>query len=236
MIRVLFPLFIALILALSGHVQVPAVKPLAMQAELWSYQPVSLSTYRFEPLPVTVIEYDAIEQRGFFYRSAISKAAARAYGPGAPVAMLAAQVHVESAFNPTVCSHAGACGIAQFMQPTAEAMARRFPDLPTLDRLDPNWALQAQAYHMAELETRYSFAATPCDVEAFGLSAYNGGEPMLERERKLARDSSSWDSVRIQRVRSPAAFKENRAYVARIQGLIPRYRQLGYPGRGDLCA
>jgi hypothetical protein len=92
------------------------------------------------------------------YRDAIARAAQR-WNVGA--ALLAAQLYVESGFNPLARSPAGAEGIAQFMPGTAAALGLTNP-------FDAPAAIDAQAHLMRDLLRR--FASVP-----LALAAYNAG-------------------------------------------------------------
>jgi soluble lytic murein transglycosylase-like protein len=76
-------------------------------------------------------------------------------------ALLAAQLYVESNFNPFVTSAAGAQGIAQFMPGTARALG-------LTDPFDAERAIDAQAHLMRDLLRQ--FASVP-----LALAAYNAG-------------------------------------------------------------
>jgi len=76
-------------------------------------------------------------------------------------ALLAAQIHAESNFNPFARSPAGAQGIAQFMPGTARAYGLSDP-------FDAAQAIDAQARMMRDLLRR--FASVP-----LALAAYNAG-------------------------------------------------------------
>jgi hypothetical protein len=76
-------------------------------------------------------------------------------------ALLAAQLHQESGFNPAAVSGAGAQGIAQFMPSTAHAYGLRNP-------FDAGAAIDAQAHLMRDLLRR--FGSVP-----LALAAYNAG-------------------------------------------------------------
>jgi hypothetical protein len=76
-------------------------------------------------------------------------------------ALLAAQIHQESGFNPAAVSPAGAQGIAQFMPGTAQSYGLRNP-------FDPQQAIDAQAHMMRDLLRRFG------DV-SLALAAYNAG-------------------------------------------------------------
>jgi hypothetical protein len=92
------------------------------------------------------------------YRQPLARAAQR-WNVGA--ALLAAQLYVESGFNPLARSPAGAEGIAQFMPGTAAALGLENP-------FDAPAAIDAQAHLMRDLLRR--FASVP-----LALAAYNAG-------------------------------------------------------------
>jgi hypothetical protein len=92
------------------------------------------------------------------YREPLARAAQR-WNVGA--ALLAAQLYVESNFDPFARSPAGAEGIAQFMPATAAALGLANP-------FDAKAAIDAQAHLMRDLLRR--FASVP-----FALAAYNAG-------------------------------------------------------------
>ena len=82
-------------------------------------------------------------------------------------ALLAAQLYVESNFNPFAVSGAGARGIAQFMPGTAVAYGLRDP-------YDAAASISAQAHLMRDLLRRFSSVA-------LALAAYNAGSGAVER-------------------------------------------------------
>jgi soluble lytic murein transglycosylase-like protein len=82
-------------------------------------------------------------------------------------ALLAAQLYVESNFNPFAVSPAGAKGIAQFMPGTARAYG-------LADPTDPAQAIDAQGHLMRDLLRR--FGSVP-----LALAAYNAGPSVVER-------------------------------------------------------
>jgi soluble lytic murein transglycosylase-like protein len=92
------------------------------------------------------------------YRGALARTAQR-WNVGA--ALLAAQLFVESGFDPLARSSAGAQGIAQFMPGTAAALG-------LADPFDPIAAIDAQGHLMRDLLRR--FASVP-----LALAAYNAG-------------------------------------------------------------
>jgi soluble lytic murein transglycosylase-like protein len=82
-------------------------------------------------------------------------------------ALLAAQLYVESNFNPFAVSPAGARGIAQFMPATARSYGLADPN-------DAPAAIDAQAHLMRDLLRRFSSVA-------LAVAAYNSGPGAVER-------------------------------------------------------
>lgn len=171
------------------------------------------------------------------YRRDLIRSARYVFGMSAPVAVLAAQVHQESAWNPRARS-AYASGLAQFTPATAKDMARLHPDLRAAAPLDPRWALLALCRYDKALFDAASYAATPADRWAFALAAYNGGPGWIPRDRAKARalglDASRWFGhvEQANAGRAPQFFRENRDYPRRILLTHQRlYRSWG-PGVG----
>jgi soluble lytic murein transglycosylase-like protein len=228
-----FALFCALI---AWHPKVPPVRVLQIDRIVLRYEPSASGFVSAIVVAPVFFDFGNAYARGFLYRATLNVAARRAFGDAAPVALLAAQIHAESAWQESVQSSAGALGMAQFMPATAQLMATRYPELGPVDRTDAVWSLSAQALHMRELFDLYPQAYTSCDRWAFALSAYNGGPKQLNKERALAADRNVWLKVAPQRTRSQAAWNENRAYVRTIlYRLHPQYLKRGYAGV-DVCA
>ncbi len=110
------------------------------------------------------------------------RAAHYVFGLEAPVAVLAAQVHAESAWNPRARSpHAE--GLAQFTPDTAAWMAETYPgELAGPAPFDPLWSLLALCRYDGRLYERMPGDAG-CERWAFTLSAYNGGPGWIPRDR-----------------------------------------------------
>jgi len=118
------------------------------------------------------------------YQTLITRSALQTFGPDAPVATLAAQLHLESACREAVSSHVGAQGMAQFMPATAADMARLHPqDCAPAAPFSARWAVACRDRYMRGLLEQYSDAATESDQWAFALSAYNGGAGWVRRDR-----------------------------------------------------
>lgn len=174
------------------------------------------------------------------YRHRVEQASSRAWGVHGSSALLAAQLHQESAFRANAQSAAGALGIAQFMPATARWIATVYPQ--NLANFDP-WNAQ-QSILAAALYDRWLFdrvspmgggTVDSCSRWAFALRGYNGGEGWMLRERRLALSSGAsandWRAVEPYRVRAGWAHKENTGYPRRILlTLEPAYLAAGWPG------
>jgi hypothetical protein len=98
------------------------------------------------------------------YRGTLVRAASRW---NVSSALLAAQLYVESGFNPFAVSPAGARGIAQFMPGTARAYGLRDP-------FDPHRSIDAQARLMRDLLRQFASVS-------LALAAYNAGPAPVSR-------------------------------------------------------
>ncbi|MCY1266028.1 Transglycosylase SLT domain protein [compost metagenome] len=165
-----------------------------------------------------VFAADQVPREAEQYRRTLVRAAHAEWGLGAPVATLAGQVHQESRWRADARSPVGAQGLAQFMPATADWMADLYPNtLGSAQPYNPGWALRAMVAYDRWLYVRNQ-AATDCDRWAFVLSAYNGGQGWVNRDRALASakgaEKLAWfNSVeRHNAGRSAANFRENRHY------------------------
>jgi hypothetical protein len=98
------------------------------------------------------------------YREAIARAAGRW---NVSASLLAAQLYVESGFNPFAVSPAGARGIAQFMPGTARTYGLNDP-------FNADAAIAAQAHLMRDLLRRFASIS-------LALAAYNAGSAPVAR-------------------------------------------------------
>lgn len=99
------------------------------------------------------------------YRPIAREAAKR---HGVPPALLETLIFVESGWNPTAVSPAGALGIAQFMPGTAAGLG--------IDPLKPEEALDAAAKHLAALYRNTStLSDNPSERWEFAIAGYNAG-------------------------------------------------------------
>ena len=179
--------------------------------------------------------------RAMQYQRDLTREARAVWGLNAPVAVMAAQVHQESAWRRDAESPY-AQGLAQFTPDTAEWMAELYPVLDPVDVWHPQWALRALVRYDRLLWERYATpAATACDRWAFTLSSYNGGAGWVQRDRRQCRASQRcpacdparwWGHVEDtpDPRRADWAVHENRGYPRRILLMLqPRYTRWG-PG------
>lgn len=168
------------------------------------------------------------------YRQELTRQARQVWGLDAPLAVMAAQVHQESYWNPRAISPVGAQGLGQFMPATAEWIPALDPALADVAPFNPRWSLRALSRYDHWLYSRLR-ADTPCDRWAMTLSAYNGGLGWVLRDKDLAAEHGHsrwrwWGHVeRYNAGRSAAAFNENRHYPRRILlELTPAYAAAGW--------
>ena len=159
----------------------------------------------------------SLPRAAFHHRAALVRAARLHFGLDAPVAVFAAQIHVESRWNAAAQSRAGAQGLAQFMPATARWLPSVMPLTGESAPFNPGWSINALCAYDKWLFERIR-AANSYERMAFALSAYNGGLGWVLRDKAKAaqtgRDDMRWfGSVEeVNAGRSKAAFAENRAY------------------------
>lgn len=163
------------------------------------------------------------------YRAELVRSARVVWGLNAPIAVFAAQVHTESWWRNDTVSHVGAQGLAQFMPATARWLPQVAPETGKPAPFNPGWSLRALCTYDKWLWDRTG-GVNDYERMAFTLSAYNGGQGWVNRDkakaRKLGVDASRWFGhvENVNAGRSRAAFAENRQYPRRIL----RERQQAY--------
>ena len=170
------------------------------------------------------------------YRAEVAESALETFGPGAPIATLAAQLHQESAWRADAVSWAGAQGLAQFMPATAADMAQRHAACQPANPFDPVWSIRCRDRYLHSLwralRPLNHSTLEHCDRWAFALRAYNGGLGWINRDRTRTRadgsDADDWQTVALYNAgRRESAHRENREYPARIFALDARYALWG---------
>ncbi len=165
------------------------------------------------------------------YRAELVRAAHTHWGLDAPVALLAAQVHQESAWRPGAVSHVGAAGLAQFMPATAAWLCGR-TGTPSSDCLphNPTWALRALVQYDRWLYDRLAVAGEAGPRWWATLRAYNGGLGHWQAEARVAGSTAqpAVDAACGRARRAALHCTENLAYPQRIMvALQPRYASWG---------
>lgn len=115
---------------------------------------------------------------------------------------LIAQAVQESRFNPTAVSPAGAVGIAQFMEPTAEQMAKELkPKLALFkngfDRENPTQSIWAQVYYMNKLFKVWDLGRTDEERLKLAFASYNAGFRNILKAQKKSGNKKFWHEIKI---------------------------------------
>lgn len=158
------------------------------------------------------------------YQRSLTRVAQAHFGLAAPVALLAAQIHQESAWRANAQSP-WAHGLAQFTWPTAQDMARWYPSLGGAQPYDPRWAIQALVLYdkrLLALAENARGAADACEAWAMAFVSYNGGYGWLQREARQCAAAPDcdphryWGQIEHFCQRADWACKENRDYPRKI--------------------
>lgn len=156
-----------------------------------------------------------------------------------PAAIAFGQIHQESRWDPNAHS-AHAAGLAQFVPATAKWINGILPEdvraaCPSKSGcpLDPRWAMAALARFDRLLWDHATWATPDRERQAAMLSAYNGGEGNLTKERQACAEQPDCDTSRYfgnierycgARGRAEWACTENRHYPAVILDVwTPKY-------------
>lgn len=165
------------------------------------------------------------------HRLTLLRAAHSQWGLAAPVPMLAAQVHAESAWQPLAVSRVGALGLAQFMPATATWWcAGNQVSKDQCQPTNPTWALRALVGYDKWLFDRLAAAGPEPDRLWATLRAYNGGLGHWQAEARLAGSTAraAVDAACGRARRAAVHCAENLAYPRRVLvQLQPRYSAWG---------
>lgn len=131
----------------------------------------------------------AIPSAALQHRSTLVREAQYVYGPTAPVAMFAAQIHQESTWRADVTAWDNGRGLAQFMDATAATIVRNYPELGAANPYDPRWAIRAMVRYDGWLFARVQ-GVDPCNRWAAALKSYNAGLGYVQRAQK--RSNTPW--------------------------------------------
>lgn len=173
------------------------------------------------------------------HKRALVRAAHAQWGLDAPIAVFAAQIHQESAWNPNAISRVGAQGLAQFMPATATWWC----DITGIAKSDcmptnPTWALRSMVGY-----NKWLYDRTPSRYGEFDrlwvmLRAYNGGLGHWQNESRAtgltAPSRPQVDGACGKARRSVTHCRENLGYPDRILNTLqPRYELWGGTVRMD---
>lgn len=165
------------------------------------------------------------------YRATLLRAAHSQWGLDAPVAMLAAQVHAESAWRPQAVSQVGAQGLGQFMPATATWWcAAQGTPAAACQPTNPTWALRSLVGYDKWLFDRLAVAGAQAPRLWATLRAYNGGLGHWQAEARLAANTTraAVDAACGRARRHPLHCAENLAYPRRVLVVLqPRYGTWG---------
>ena len=115
---------------------------------------------------------------------------------------LIAQAVQESRFNPTAVSPAGAVGIAQFMKPTAEQMAKELkPKLALFkngfDTENPIQSIWGQVYYFNKLFKVWDLGRTDEERLKLAFASYNAGIRNILKAQKKSGDKKFWNEIKL---------------------------------------
>lgn len=115
---------------------------------------------------------------------------------------LIAQAVQESRFNPVAVSPAGAVGIAQFMKPTAEQMAKELKLKLALfkngfDRENSTQSIWAQVYYMNKLFNVWNKGRSSDKRIELAFASYNAGTRNILKAQKRSGNKDFWDEIKL---------------------------------------
>lgn len=139
------------------------------------------------------------------------------FGLNAPIPAFAAQIHQESTWRADVTAWDNGRGLAQFMDATAETVARNFPELGGPDPYNPRWAIRAMVRYDAWLLARVK-GDTDCQKWAAALKSYNAGLGYVQRAQRQSSTPGIWfDATEwIKTGQSAQNFEYSRTYPHKI--------------------
>lgn len=181
-----------------------------------------------------IYAYDSVPSNALKYkRDFIRLARSSGFGLNANIATYAGQIHNESMWNPDATSWAGAQGLPQGMPATTKWFAK-VKKYRTYAPYSPLWSLRFYFDYMYWLYERED-GIDDCNRMAFTLSAYNGGQGWVDRDKKKAKldgknELDYWNGVQYYNAgRAVSSIKENREYPYKIiVRFAPLYEKAGW--------
>lgn len=146
-------------------------------------------------------------------------------------ALIGAQVHQESRWNPNAKSPVGAAGLMQIMPATSTWLSKTVPALGKSAPYDPRWSLAAGIEYDRQLFTQFKVYDSPCDHWGLVLLSYNRGIGHITKQQKDAANSGSWRKVASKCYGSAANCRESGGYPeAILNKWLPLYLGAGWEG------
>jgi soluble lytic murein transglycosylase-like protein len=147
------------------------------------------------------------------FRATLQREAQAVYGLNAPVAMFAGQIRQESGWRPDVTAWDNGRGLAQFMDATADQVARQFPELGAPNPYDPRWAIRALVRYDGWIFGRVKGDAE-CDHWGATLKGYNAGPGYVQQAQKKSEQPGKWFGVTefVPTRQNPKNFEYSRLY------------------------
>lgn len=151
------------------------------------------------------------------YRPTLQREAQFMFGLAAPIAAFAAQIHQESSWRAGITAWDNGRGLAQFMDATAEVVARNYPELGAPDPYNPRWAIRALVRYDAWLLARVK-GADDCHKWGAALKSYNGGLGYVQRAQQRSTDPGIWFGLTewIKTGQSAQNFEYSRTYPHKV--------------------
>ncbi len=165
------------------------------------------------------------------FRSMLTREAQFKLGLNAPIPMFAAQIEQESGWRPGITAWDNGRGLAQFMDPTADFIAKLYPEIGKPEPYSPAWAIPALIRYDIWLYSRVK-GDSECEQWGAALKGYNAGLGYVKQAQKKSSEPGAWfDFTEFIRTKQSAKnFEYSRMY--------PRWvlfkRQKNYAGWGRL--
>ena len=134
--------------------------------------------------------------------------------------VLKALVWTESDFRERVCSSAGACGLAQFVEGTWREAAAEI-GMSNARRTDAKASLRAAAWYLERLNDKWIWDRNDDCRMNLALASYNAGFGNVLKAQRVSGMTKCWyDDVRggLEDVTGPKHSRETLDYVDRVRG------------------
>lgn len=106
-----------------------------------------------------------------------------------------AQLYQESLFDPKAVSHAGACGLAQFMPATWQELCHTLSYPVDASPFDPDLSIRAGAWYMAKMRAIWRAPRPEFDRHSLALASYNAGGGNLIAAQKCCGGKTDYKEI-----------------------------------------